>query len=170
MQGKKINLNPITIIGVWTVTMIVLTPILMVVSEIGASGGEQKAFTTLGNMIIVTIIGASVLSIVTPFLFKQWFKKNIITAIVIILSTAVPSFSFLWIRFFKNPYGFIETTEQVDGNTIETKKEYYDMDKRQLRSVSYYKNELKDSIWATYNKQGEIIQQKTYKNNKIIQE
>lgn len=150
--------------------MIVLTPILMIVSEMGTSSGEQKAFTTLATMIIVTIISAAVISILILFLYREWFKKNLIVAIILILVTAIPSISFLWLRYFQNPYSFIEMTRQINGNTIEIKEEYYDLEEKQLRSVSFYKNRLKDSVWTTYDKGGKIIEQKTYKGNKLVHE
>jgi hypothetical protein len=170
MQVKRLKSNPITILGVWTVTMIVLTPILMVLFENGASGGEQKAFTTLATMIVVTIIGAAAISILTPFLFREWFKKNLIVAIIVILATAIPSISFLWLRYFQNPYSFIEKTRQINGNTIDIKEEYYDLEEKQLRSVSFYKNGNKDSVWTTYDKSGKIIEQKTYKGDILVHE
>ena len=151
-------------------TMIVLTPILMVVSEIGASGGEQKAFTTLATMIIVTIIGAAAISILTLFLFSEWFKKNLLVTIIVILATTIPSISFLWLRYFQDPFSFIERTELINGNTIDIKEEYYDLEEKRLRSVSYYKNGLKDSVWTTYDKSGEIIEQKSYKADKLVHE
>lgn len=65
MQVSKTRLNLITILGVWTVAMFVLTPVFMFISNVGASGGEQKPLTTLVNMLIVTIYGAAIFSILT---------------------------------------------------------------------------------------------------------
>ncbi len=87
--GIKIKLNPIKILGLWTISMIVLTPILMYVSNIGASGGEQKPLTTLATMIIVSIYGAAILSIMAALLYTQWIKKNWWFAFIIIL-TIIP--------------------------------------------------------------------------------
>ena len=56
--------------------MLILTPFFMYVSNIGASGGEQKPLTTLAAMIAVAIYGAAFISALTPLFFKKWFKRN----------------------------------------------------------------------------------------------
>ena len=70
MQQKlTTKINHVKIIGVWTILMIIMTPIFMYISNIDASGGEQKPLSTLATMLNVTIYGTAILSIVTPLFF-----------------------------------------------------------------------------------------------------
>src|SRR5690348_14599521 len=100
--GLKTKLTLIKILRVWIVSMIILTPIFMYISNIGASGGEQKPLTTLVTMTVVTIYGAAIFSILTPYLFRQWFKKNRWFIFVIIL-TVIPTVYDIWDKHFRNP-------------------------------------------------------------------
>lgn len=123
MQVSKTRVNPITILGMWTVSMLVLTPVFMFVSNIGASGGEQKPLTTLATMVSVTIYGAAIFSTLTPFVFRQWLKKNWWFAFVI-LGTLVPVARLMKDKLTTGPYSFSETTQEINGDIIVTKTEY----------------------------------------------
>lgn len=167
-KAAKSKLNPITILGLWTVSMIVVTPILMYISNIGASGGEQKPLTTLATMIIVAIYGAAILSVLTPFLFRQWFKKNWWFSFVIIL-TIIPAANDTWDKYSQSPYSVSETTQEINGDTIMTKTEYYDGSEfKKIRSISFTKNNKKDSTWITYSDEGKVIKQATYRNDTLV--
>lgn len=164
------KLNPITILGIWTVLMIVLTPILMFTSNIGASGGEQKPLTTLATMIVVAIYGAAIITVLTPFVFRQWFKKNWWFNFVIIL-TIIPAAFDTWDKYSQSPYSVYETTQEINGDTIVTKTEYYDgNDFKKIRSISFIKNNKKDSTWVTYSDKGKIIKQETYRNDTLVKQ
>lgn len=167
MQGLKTKLNPITILGVWTVSMIVLTPIFMFISNIGASGGEQKPLTTLATMIVVTIYGASILSILTPFLFRQWFKRNRGFSFVIAL-TLIPVIIDMRYIYSISPYSSSEVNASVNGNEIKTKTEYYD-DLKTIRSISIWKNDKKDSVWKKFSKEGKIIKEQIFSNDTLVE-
>ena len=69
--------------------MFVLTPFTMYVSNIGASGGEQKPLITLAYMINITIYGAAIISILTSCFYRRWLKKNWWFILIIIL-TVIP--------------------------------------------------------------------------------
>jgi hypothetical protein len=166
-QGLKTKLNPIVIIGVWTISMVVLTPIFMYISNIGASGGEQKPLTTLATMINATLYGAAIISISTAIIFRQWFKRNWWYVFVIAI-TIIPTALDIWDNHSKIPYGFSEVRTNVNGNEIMTKTEYYD-DFNTIRSVSIWKNSKKDSVWKTFSKDGEIISQQTFKNDTLVE-
>jgi hypothetical protein len=168
MQVRKTRLNPITILGMWTVSMLVLTPVFMFISNIGASGGEQKPLTTLVTMINVTIYGAAIFSVLTPFLFKQWFKKNW-WFVLVIVGTLVPVVRLMKDKLTADPYSFSETTQEINNDTIVTKSEYYDgSDFKKIRSISYWKNNKKDSTWVTYSDKGMVIKRETYRNDTLI--
>ena len=85
MKIFKGELNPFKALCFWMLLMIVLTPVLMITSEIGASGGEQKALIMLAKMINIAIYGAAILSLGLPFFFSKWFKNNLWFSIVIIV-------------------------------------------------------------------------------------
>jgi hypothetical protein len=137
-KGLKTRLNPIIILGIWTVSMILLTPLFMFISNISASGGEQKPLTTLATMIVVTFYGLTILSISTAIIFRQWFKRNWWFSIVIAL-TIIPTAKDMWGNYSKNPYSFSEVNTHINGNEIKTKTEYYD-DFKTIRSISIWKN------------------------------
>ena len=165
-QRFKTKINPLIILGVWIVSMLILTPVFMFVSNIGASGGEQKPLTTLAKMIVVTIYGAAILSILTAILFRQWFKKNW-WYIFIIALTIVPVARDMWDYYSASSYSYSETTKNINGNKITIKTEYYD-DAKTIRSTSIWKNDKKDSTWTVYSKDGEIIKQQTFHNDEPV--
>jgi len=167
-KGRKTKLNPITILCVWTVSMIVLTPIFMYISNIGASDGEQKPLTTLATMIDITIYGAAILSISNALIFRRWLKRNWWFVFIIAL-TIIPTAKDLWNNYLKSPYSFSEVNTTVNGNEIKTKTEYYD-DFKIIRSVSIWKNGKKDSVWRTFSKDGKIISEQTFNNDSLVEE
>jgi len=85
MKIFKGELNPFKVVCLWMLIMIVLTPVVMITSEIGASGGEQKALTMLAKMINIAIYGAAILSLGLLYFFPKWFKNNLWFTIVIIV-------------------------------------------------------------------------------------
>lgn len=167
LKGK---LNPIIILGVWTALMIVLTPIFMFISNIGASGGEQKPLTTLATMILVTLYGLTILSIATAIIFRQWFKKNWWFIFVIVL-TIIPTAKDLWDSNSKYSYSFNKVTQEINGDTIVTKTEFYNESNfTKIRSISIWKNNKRDSTWVTYSETGGIIKQERYRNDSLVTE
>lgn len=147
--------------------MIILTPVFMYVSNIGASGGEQKPLTTLATMIVVTIYGAAIISVLTPFLFKEWFKKNWWWFCFIIGIAIFPTIKDIWEKHSQSPYASSEINTTINGNEIRTKTEFYD-DFKTIRSVSFWKNGQKDSVWKTFSREGKIIEQQTFNNDTLV--
>ncbi|MEX6690065.1 hypothetical protein QTN47_21330 [Danxiaibacter flavus] len=168
MQALKRRINPITIITAWTVLMIMLTPVFMYISNIGASGGEQKPLVTLATMIEVTVYGAAIFSLLTPFVFKLWFKKNWYFVFVI-LFILIPVAIDVWDRYFKTYYNTSETNTAVNGAEIKTTIEYYDEFKT-VRSISIWKNNKRDSVWKIFSKNWQIKKQQIYRNDTLISE
>ncbi len=164
----KTKLNPIKILGLWTVSMIILTPVFMYISNIGASGGEQKPLITLATMIVVAIYGAAIFSILTPLLFRQWFKKNWWFSFIIVL-TIIPAVYDLWDKHSQSPYSSSEINTNINGDEIMTKTEYYD-DFKTIRSISIWKNNKRDSIWEVFSKDGEVLKKQTFHNDTVVGE
>ena len=161
------KLNPLKFIIGWTLLMVVLTPILMYTSNIGASGGEQKPLTTLVTMPILTLIGATIISIVTPFIFRTWSKSNkwfIVLAVLFSILTAI----FIYQYYFETPYSYVEKNREINGNKIEIKTEYYDDENKVIRSISFWKNGKRDSTWTVLSKEGKTISEKVYKDDQLI--
>ena len=161
------KLNPLKLLIGWTILMIVLTPILMFISNIGASGGEQKPLTTLATMPILTLIGATIICIVTPFIFRKWSKSNKWFIVLTILFSMLTTI-FIYLYYFETPYSYVEKNREIEGNKIEIKTEYYNDENKVIRSVSFWKNGKRDSTWAVLSKEGKIISEKVYKNDKLI--
>ena len=142
---KKIN--PLTLLITWIVGSSVLALIVAIILGVNSPGGEQKPLIFLSKFIYIIIYGTLILSILSIPLFVKWSKKYwIIQAL------------FIGICIFciyvgnKNTIETKYTTISVDtiiGNRKYTKcYEYYDY--QTLRSISFFYNNKKDSIWTTY--------------------
>ncbi len=160
------KINPLRLLLGWTTIMVVLTPILVYTSSIGSSGGEQKPLTTLVTMPILTLIGAAIIGLVTPFIFKTWLKSNkwfiVLTILFSILTTI-----FIYQYYFDTPYSYVERNREINGNKIETNTEYYDDENKIIRSNSFWKNGKKDSTWTVFSKDGKMISEKVYKDGQL---
>ena len=165
-KGLKTIFNPIRILGLWVASMIILTPVFMYISNVGTSGGEQKPLTTLATMIVVAIYGAAIFSILTPLLFRRWFKKNLWFSLVIIL-TIIPAAFDIWDKHSQSSYSSSRIITNNNGNEIITKTEYYDNFKT-TRSISIWKNNKRDNIWKVFSKEGRVIYQQTFRNDTLL--
>lgn len=119
-------------------------------------------------MIQVTVYGAALFSLLTPFVFKMWFKQNwrFVFLIPLIL---IPVAIDVWDRYFKTYYNTTETNTVINDAEIKTKIEYYDEFKT-VRSISIWKNNKRDSVWKIFSKDGQIKKQQTYHNDTLISE
>ncbi len=136
-------------------------------SNIGASGGEQKLHTTLATMTILTLIGATIISIGTPFIFRAWSKLNKWFIVLTVLFSAL-TIILIYQYYFESPYSYVEKNREIDGNKLEIKTEYYDDENKVIRSVSFWKNGKRDSSWTVLSKEGKIISEKRYKDDQLI--
>ncbi|TKK64068.1 hypothetical protein FC093_23380 [Ilyomonas limi] len=155
-----------TIVIIWTMLIIVLTPILMFVSNFGKSGGYQSPLTTLGAMIIIALYGAAILSLATPFIYRQWFRQNLWFGFIILLTLA-PVARLIYDDLTRSPYASAETFTRIGNDEITTKTEFYD-DSKKIRSVSFWKNDKRDSVWKVFSKDGQIIKQQSFHNDTLI--
>ncbi len=163
---QKATFNPLTFLWGFTFIMVVLTPILMYTFDVGASGGEQKPLSTLSSMIEVFVYGTALIcSSILLFYWKR-VKKNWWFIILLVL-TLLPALDFLW-QNLHIPYGVETTSFESQGSLVKKKTEFYNLTKQQIRSVSFWKNGKKDSVWIIYSESGQIISQNIYRNDSLI--
>ena len=75
---------------------------------------------------------------------------------------------FIYLYYFETPYSYVEKNREIEGNKIEIKTEYYNDENKVIRSVSFWKNGKRDSTWTVLSKEGKIISEKVYKDDKLI--
>jgi hypothetical protein len=162
--------SPVQITIYWIVVIIILGLISGVIANSNASGGEQKLFTYVAYSIAIALIGAVLINIGTLFFFTTQSKKNRLFSlgfIVVSLILLLPLFK----GVVSSQYNVIEKTRYIGSDKIDIKIEYYSSNdtSRIIRSESFWKNGKKDSVWTTYERNGNIIKQKKYNNNQLIE-
>lgn len=161
------KLNPIKIIGGWVLIMIMVDIIVIPILFYKTVGGEQKPLTFLMESITITAYGIFFLSIATGIIYYKRLKQFwILNSIFIFLSGLYIVHE---IKGHKISYSYNEHTELIDGFEIRIKKKYYSLNPEKIRSISYWKNEKKDSLWTTYAKDGNIIKQEKYRADTLIE-
>jgi antitoxin component YwqK of YwqJK toxin-antitoxin module len=112
--------------------------------------------------------GILIMSIVTPFFYFYWFKRNWYVSVIFFVISG-----YYVIRDqnrgAKIQYSFKEKTESVNNNEIRTVREYYSLTPEKIRSESYWKDGRKDSIWTVYAEDGIIIGQKKYRDGAVLE-
>jgi hypothetical protein len=162
------NINPIKILGLWAIIVIVVDIVEIPFLYHHTVGGEQRPLTFFMRSMDVAIWGIFFLSITTaiPLIWKMnttWYLNLIFF---------VASGAYLVgdvVKGLKNEYSYVERTEMINGSEIKTKKEYYSLGNKTLRSVSYWKNGKKDSIWTIFAEDGRVINLKRYKDGTLLQ-
>ncbi|MBN9382144.1 MAG: hypothetical protein J0H74_15355 [Chitinophagaceae bacterium] len=158
---------PLALTGAWLLIVFVYDIIAIPYLLHHTSGGAQRPATFLMSSIKVAIWGVFILSILTSVLFFRQLKKTwYINGSLFIISGML-----IMGDYIDRPdisYGYNVTTDSVGGYEIKVKTEYYDMTTNAVRSKSYWKNGQKDSVWTTYHKNGEILQQQRYVSGKLI--
>ena len=154
------SLNPLVIMRIWVLLVLISDLIFVPYYIYHSSGGEQKPLTYLASSITIAIGGIFILSILAVILYFRWFKQYWFVNCIIFL---VSGFYLFTILNKETNYSFAETNDSIGGNEIRKRIEYYDMDKNEVRSISYWKNGIKDSVWTIYSKNGSILQQERYK-------
>jgi energy-coupling factor transporter transmembrane protein EcfT len=166
MKNFTSRLNPLIIAVSWIILMIVLTLISIFFSIVGGSGGEQKPLTTLSSMIVVAFYGLATISLVTSFIYRSWFKRNFWFGLIILLSL-VPVARLFLDKAKEERYTFSEINTHFEDREIKTKIEYYDNFKT-VRSISIWKDNKRDSVWKVFSIDGKIIDQRTFRNDTLI--
>lgn len=162
--------SPIQITIYWIVVVIVVGLISGIIANSNASGGEQKLFTYIAYSIAIALIGVVLINIGTLFFYvTQSIKTRLLSLgfIVVSLILLFPLFK----GVVGSQYNVIEKTRYIGSDKIDIKIEYYTSNdtSRIIRSESFWKNGKKDSVWTTYEKNGNIIKQEKYNNNQLIE-
>ena len=167
MEKPRRTFNPVLILGVWTTAMIILTPIVIYSSFFSSIGGEQRPLTLLVTMPIITIFGALAIAIFIPFGFPEWFRINK-WFILVIIALSIPSIVFILPTHADDSFSYKETYDDVSGDAIKTRTEYYNLETKQIKSIAIWRNGKRDSVWTTFDKEGKIIRQKAFKNDVML--
>jgi len=149
------RINPLTILISWVAGCSVFALTVMVILGKTTPGGEQAPLTFL-----------LILSILTIFLFRKWSKKYwIIQAILISLCC------YLIVSGERNnadaAYSFTRVDTTIGNKQYIKQYEYYD--NRSLRSISFFYNNKKDSIWTIYSESGKVISSLRYKEGSLVE-
>lgn len=159
---KKIN--PLTILILWVVGCLVFALIVMIILGETTPGGEQAPLTFLGKFVYVIIYGLLILSILTIVLFRKWSRKY-----WLVQAVSISLCCYIIIAGEINSGSSVYSLTRVDtviGNREYIKQyEYYD--NGSLRSISFFYNNKKDSIWIIYSKSGKIISSSRYKEGSL---
>jgi hypothetical protein len=160
------RINPLTILISWVAGCSVFALTVMVILGKTTPGGEQAPLTFLGKFIYVIVYGLLILSILTIFLFRKWSKKYwIIQAILISLCC------YLIVSGERNnadaAYSFTRVDTTIGNKQYIKQYEYYD--NRSLRSISFFYNNKKDSIWTIYSESGKVISSLRYKEGSLVE-
>jgi len=164
-QNMK-RINPLTILISWVVGCLVFALIVMIILAKTTPGGEQAPLTFLGKFIYVIIYGLLILSILTIFLFGKWSKKY-----WIVQAAAISLCCFLLISGKVNSVGTGYSFTRVDTiiGSKEYIKQYEFYDNRSLRSISFFYNNKKDSIWTIYSESGKVTSSMRYKEGSLVE-
>ena len=95
MQEKK-AISPISFIGVWTVTMLLLFPVLLI------TGSTTSFLSNLVYIPMIIVAGGALIALSIPLLFRQWYKEHKWTTFLLIFGTSIPLIYF-WL-FWKEKY------------------------------------------------------------------
>lgn len=157
------SLNPLKIIGGWILLVIIFDLIAIPYLFFNSVGGEQKPLIYLMSSIKIALNGVFLLSILTGILYFSWFKKFWFVNCFFLFVSGIYIFDDLRSNN-KVGYSFNETSDSIGGYEIKTRIEYYDIERNEVRSRSYWKNGERDSIWTIYSKAGGVLEQERYKN------
>jgi len=109
------------------------------------------------------------LSLVIPFINYSWFRKHWYINLAFLFISSIYLFQDLR-SSGENIFGFDEKTKTVDGSEVRIRTEYYSVTPKKIRSLSYWKDGKKDSVWVTFSEDGKIIVKQVFKNDKLILE
>jgi hypothetical protein len=83
MQEKRI-ISPITVIGVWTVIMLLLFPFILI------TGSATSLLSNLVYIPVITLTGGVLIALAIPLFFRNWYKAHKVGTFLLIFGTAVP--------------------------------------------------------------------------------
>ena len=160
------RINPLIILVSWVVGCLVFSVIVMIILGLTTPGGEQAPLTFLGKFIYIIVYGLLILSILTIFLFRKWTRKY-----WIVQAAAISLCCYLLIAGASNNIDTIHSFTRVDttigGREYIKQYEYYD--NRSIRSISFFYNNKKDSIWTVYSEKGDVLSCLRYKEDSVVE-
>ncbi len=161
------KLNPFKLLIIWSVASIVIS-VLTIYNSGTSAGGEQITLTTIANFPFLFITGATIITIFSLFFYREWLRthKWFYVLFVFILIPVM----FMINENTSNHYSFIENNDIVNGDNITRRTQYYNLDSKKVRSVQFFKNKKKDSVWTTYSNGGAIIKIQVFRNDTLISE
>jgi len=131
----------------------------------GSYGGEQKQFTLIEHAYVLLVYGLLILSFVTSIIFWSWFKKYWYINVGIFLFCFLLLYITYWNKGEASYYK--DLTKHIGKDKFFIREEYNVKDNK-IRSLKYWKNDYKDSTWKFYDKKGNIIEQRVYRNDCLI--
>jgi glucan phosphoethanolaminetransferase (alkaline phosphatase superfamily) len=161
------ELNPFKLILYWLAALVIAGLIIIPILFATTTAGEQKPLTFLVYLWLMALWGTVILAVITPFFYFTWFKKYwLINLLLFLFAAYYVSKGHLHNAGIE--YSFKEKTEMIDNREIRTVKQYYSFDPERIRSVSYWKDGKKDSVWTVYSESGTIISETQYEGGRLI--
>ena len=90
----KKYIKPHIIYLTWTLLTFIFWFVIIPIADIGHAGGEQVIMTLLAYSLRPIILGYFTISVLTTFLFRNWFRKFWFVNVIILSIT-----TYLLIRF-----------------------------------------------------------------------
>lgn len=168
MMIKKYTSAKVTIY--WIVCAISIGLISGIIANDNTSGGEQKLFIYIAHSVAITLIGVILINISTLIFLPAQSIKNRLFSVCFIVISLILLYPFLK-GVVGTQYDTVEKTRYIGPDEINIKLEYYPSNdtSRIIRSESFWKNGKKDSVWTIYERNGNIIKQKKYKNDQLVE-
>jgi len=83
MEKKKM-VSPVTVIGVWIVSMLLLMPILLI------TGSATELLSSIVSIPVIILSGVALIAISIPLLFNQWYRNNKWISLLLMIASLVP--------------------------------------------------------------------------------
>jgi glucan phosphoethanolaminetransferase (alkaline phosphatase superfamily) len=161
----KLIKHPFRLYIIWIIFSIIFYFIAIPALSRGASGGEQLPFVYSSYLIITSIYVFFLISLLMIILFIRKKRKELLAPhLIIFVST---SFIIAYYFLSQTDYSSIEQNSIKGNDEFKEIKEYYDINHK-LKSERFWRNMKKDSIWTAYDKKGNILEKKLYKNDRLL--
>ena len=153
---------------IWIAVAITITLILIIFYAKFTPDSDQMPLQVVPEMIIITAGGLLIIIIATAIFNISWVKKNWFISLIIVGIC----FELFYQRYKSviHPLRYATADEVIlnNGKSYLKKTEFYDNEGQRVRSVAFYYNNKRDSIWTTYSGQGQILRQSVYRNDSLI--
>jgi hypothetical protein len=130
--------------------------------------GEQLPMEFIARMIPITVYVTLAIALITLPIYKVWVRKYWYKQLLVILLCSAFACVEIITRLSEDGYNMSIETINVNGTDYEKTTKYYDSNSTVIRSISFTRNNKKDSTFTIYAKDGSIIQQRRYKNGTLL--